>query len=301
MHRPASSRKSFGGESSLAFLALVGGNVALAFGPLFVRQAASDALVGPIAAAFWRLALAAPVLLLLTRVRGQPIGRPGWGVAAMIAIGGVFFAADLAAWHLGILRTKLANATLLGNSASLIFPLYGFLIARRWPSGAQAGALVLAAIGGVLLMGRSYELSPRYLAGDLLCLLAGVLYTFYLISIDRARARLQPWPVLALSTIAGILPLLVFATLAGERVLPLDWTPLVMLALVSQLIGQGLLVFAMGHVRPLVVGLAFLLQPVVAAAIGWIGFGEALAPLDWIGAALIGAAIVLVRRPTPTA
>lgn len=301
MHGPASSRKSFGRESSLAFLALAGGNVALAFGPLFVRQAASDALVGPIAAGFWRLALAAPVLLVLTRLRGQPIGRPGWPVVGLIALGGVFFAADLAAWHLGILRTKMANATLLGNSASLIFPLYGFLVARSWPSRAQGVALLLAAAGGVLLMGRSYEVSPRYLVGDLLCLLAGVLYTFYLISIDRARARLQPWPVLALSTIAGVVPLLGFALLAGERIMPASWTPLVGLALVSQLIGQGLLVFAMGHVRPLVVGLAFLLQPVVAAAIGWLSFGEALTILDWIGAAAVAVAIVLVRRPAAAA
>ena len=67
--------------------------------------------------------------------------------------------------------------------------------------------------------------------------------------------------------------------------------------MVSQLIGQGLLVYAMGHVRPLVTGLTFLLQPAVAAAIGWIGYGEKLTAPDWIGAAMVGAAIVLVRRP----
>ena len=297
MHRSAGSRKTFGSETSAAFLALIGGNVALAFGPLFVRLASTDAHVGPVAAAFWRLALAAPVLLLLTRATRQPIGRLRPAMLATIALGGFFFAADLGAWHLGILKTKLANATLLGNTASLIFPLYGFLVARAWPAKGQAAALVLAAVGGALLMGRSYELSPQNLFGDLLCLLAGVLYTFYLISIDRARGSLQPWPVLTLSTIAGIAPLLAFALGLGERVWPEAWWPVVGLALVSQLIGQGLLVYAMGHVRPLVTGLAFLLQPVVSAVIGWLSYGEALSAPDWIGAALIAAAIVLVRRP----
>src|SRR4028118_814623 len=46
---------------SRAFAALLLGNVALAFGPWLVRL--SD--VGPSAAAFWRLALAPPFLLLL--------------------------------------------------------------------------------------------------------------------------------------------------------------------------------------------------------------------------------------------
>lgn len=301
MHGPGASRKSFGGETSLAFAALIGGNVALAFGPLFVRLASTQAHIGPVAAAFWRLALAAPVLLLLTRATKQPIKRLGPAMLATIAVGGFFFAADLGSWHLGILKTKLANATLLGNSASLIFPLYGFLAARAWPSRWQGAALLLAACGGGLLMGRSYDLSPQNLVGDLLCLLAGVLYTFYLISIDRARGTLQPWPVLALSTIAGIVPLLLFAFALGERVWPESWMPLIGLALGSQLIGQGLLVYAMGHVRPLVTGLAFLLQPVMAAAIGWFSYGEALAPLDWVGAALIAGAIVLVRRPAADA
>jgi drug/metabolite transporter (DMT)-like permease len=266
--------------------------MALAFGPLFVRMADT----GPVASAFWRLALAAPVLLLLTRPTGQRIGHIALPMLGAIALGGIFFAADLGAWHLGILKTKLANATLLGNTASLLFPLYGFLIARALPSRAQGLALALALIGGVLLLGRSYELSRENLIGDLLCLLAGVLYTFYLIAIDRARAGLQAWPVLALSTLAGILPLFLFAHALGESIWPQNWGPLIGLALGSQLIGQGLLVYAMGHVRPLVTGLAFLTQPVIAAVIGWSLYGEALAPLDWIGAALIAAAMVLVRR-----
>lgn len=295
MHPAKPPRKAIDAPSGLALAALLGGNIALAIGPLFVRMATADG-VGPVTAGFWRLALATPLLLLLTRVTRQRVGHLSPGMLGMIALGGVFFAADLASWHIGILQTKLANATLFGNSTSLIFPIYGFIVARAWPSRGQATALSLAAVGAVLLMGRSYELDPRYLVGDLFCLLAGILYTFYLISIDRARATLQPWPVLALSTLAGILPLLGFAAVAGERIWPEQWGALIALALVSQVIGQGLMVYAMGHVRPLLVGLALLSQPVFAAAIGWTIYGETLGVLDWVGAALIAAAIVLVRR-----
>jgi drug/metabolite transporter (DMT)-like permease len=297
MHQAKRPRISFGGETGLAFAALIGGNIALAFGPVFVRLASSEAHIGPVAAGFWRLALAVPVLFVMTRMAGQPIRRLDKPMLAMIAFGGLFFAADLGSWHLGILKTKLANATLLGNAASLMFPLYGFLVARSLPSRGQGAALVLAALGAALLMGKSYELSPQYLVGDLLCLLAGTLYTFYLIAIDRARGRLQPLPVLTLSTIAGLLPLLIFAKLLGETVWPDSWWPLLCLALGSQVVGQGLLVYAMGHVRPLVTGLAFLMQPIVAAAIGWTVYGEALTLADWIGAGAVAAAIVLVRRP----
>lgn len=297
MHGSDRPRKTTDRGSRLAFAALLAGNVALASGPLFVRMASTDAHIGPVAAGFWRLALAAPLLLLMTRVARQPIGRLGPAMWATVLLAGIFFAGDLGTWHLGILKTKLANATLIGNCASLLFPLYGFLIARAWPSRGQAAALLLAALGAGLMMGRSYELSPEHLMGDLLCLLAGLLYTFYLIAIDRARGTLQPWPVLALSTVFGILPLLGFAWALGESIWPDSWGPLIALALVSQVFGQGLLVYAMGHVRPLVTGLTFLLQPAVSAAIGWVGYNETLTAPDWIGGAMIAGAIVLVRRP----
>jgi drug/metabolite transporter (DMT)-like permease len=275
-----------------AFAALIGANIALAIGPWFVRLADT----GPIAAGFWRIALAAPILTVLALRGGwRPVGlaRSLW---IMLAFGGVCFAADLASWHLGILRTTLANSTLFGNSAILFFPIYGFLVARIWPTRSQGLALLLALIGATLLMGRSYELNPRNLTGDLLCLLAGILYTVYFVCMARARDTLAPFPALALSTIASILPLLLFAIVAGERIIPLDWAPLLGLALVSQVIGQGLMIYALGRFSPLVVGIALLTQPVVAAAIGWLVYGERLGLPDLLGAGLVAVALVLVRE-----
>lgn len=278
---------------SAALAAIVASNVLLALGPWLVRLAD----VGPVAAGFWRLTLALPILLPLGVARGGLARlRAAPALAAAIGMGGLFFAADLAAWHAGILRTRLANATLLGNAASFLFPVYGFVAARRLPSRTQLAALLLAAAGTALLLGRSLELSPRGLAGDLLCLLAGLFYTVYLVAIDRARATLPPLGVLAIATATGALPLLAAARLLGETVAPHAWLPLVALAVGSQVLGQGLLVYAVGVLDPLLVGLAFLIQPVVSAAIGWVRYGERLGPADLLGALAIAIALVLVRR-----
>ena len=217
----------------------------------------------------------------------------------VLILSGVLFAADLASWHLGILRTKLANATLFGNSTSLLFPIYGFLVARAWPSQRQGLALFLAATGAMLLMGRSYQLSPANLVGDLLCLLAGIFYTIFIVIIARARSTLSAWPLVVLTTLASAVPLLLFAIVLGERVVPGNWTPLIGLALCSQILGQGLTVYVLGRFSPLVIGLGLLIQPVVAAAIGWGIFGETLGAADIIGALLVCLALVLVRSPEP--
>lgn len=294
MHQPPSPPAAHTGR--YAFAALIVANLFLALGPWMVRL--TD--VGPVAAGFWRLALAIPLLLLLARYGGKGRAvrfRLSWAMGLMIVIGGFFFAADLAAWHYGIVRTKLANATLFGNFASFIFAFYGFVVMRTLPRPAQAGALVLAIAGTAFLLGNSYELSPKNFAGDLFAILAGIFYFFYLITIDRARQSLAPMPVLALSTIAGTLPLLVFALALGEQVMPQDWTPLLLLSLGSQVVGQGLLVYSMGYLSPVVVGLGLLTQPAVSALVGWLAYDERLGTTDLIGGLMICAALVLIRLP----
>ena len=82
----------------------------------------------------------------------------------LVALAAFFFATDLAAWHVGIHMTKLANATLFGNVSSFAFAAWGLWLARSWPTAIQGSALVLAAIGAALLMGSSADLSLRHLA-----------------------------------------------------------------------------------------------------------------------------------------
>ncbi|HEX8525872.1 DMT family transporter [Allosphingosinicella sp.] len=276
-----------------AFAAVIVANLFLAVGPWMVRLAD----VGPVAAGFWRLALAVPFLAFLGIRASRGSAFPGWALITGIAVGGLFFAADLAAWHEGILRTRLANATLFGNFSSFLFAIYGFFLLRSLPTRVQAGAIGLAAAGTVLLLGGSYELSPQYLTGDLLAILAGLFYTFYLVAVDRARRSMAPMPVLAIATAAGALPILLFSIALGEQVIPGDWTPVILLSIGSQLIGQGLLVYAMGHLSPVVVGLGLLTQPVAAAAIGWLAYAETFGATDAVGALLIAGAMVLIRLP----
>ena len=285
MHRPS--------QHPFAFPALLLGSSALALGPWLVRLAG----VGPVAAGFWRLFLALPFLFVIARLAGQPVHWPGRVLGMIIAFAGLFFAADLAAWHAGIHMTKLGNATLFGNVASFAFAAWGLWLVRSWPSPVQAASLILAAVGAALLMSSSAELSLRNLQGDMLALFAGLLYAGYLISVERARETLAALPLLFLASAFGAAILLPFSIALGETVVPADWTFIVVLAISSQVIGQGLLVYAIGALPPLVVGLALLTQPAISALVGWLAYGETLQPLDWVGAAAIAAALVLVRLP----
>ena len=278
-------------------LALLGGNVALAIGPWFVRLAD----VGPVSSGFWRLALSLPFVLWLAQAQGErplALGRPAM---ILLTVAGFAFALDLASWHWGIGLTRVSNATLFGNSGSLVLMIWAFVIARRWPHGGEVAAIALALVGAAILLGRSLEISPDTLLGDLLCLLAGLLYAVYLIVLQRQRGDLGSWTILFWSSLAGA-PLLLLGALAlDEQVWPTGWWPLIAQAVFGQLIGQALLVFALRHFTPLVFGLALLTQPVVGALLGWLAFSETMTALDLFGMALLGSALVLARARSASA
>ncbi|HEY6916717.1 MAG TPA: EamA family transporter, partial [Allosphingosinicella sp.] len=57
------------------------------------------------------------------------------------------------------------------------------------------------------------------------------------------------------------------------------------------------LVYAMGYLSPVTVGLGLLTQPAVSALVGWLVYGEKLTLADLAGAVFICVALVLIRLP----
>ena len=173
--------------------------------------------------------------------------------------------------------------------------VWGLIALRRAPTRREGLGIAAALAGAAILMGRSLEISTQSALGDLFCLFAGICYAFYLLPAQKARARVGQWSVLLLVGMTGAPLLLVIALLMGEPVWPQDWTPVVALAISSQIVGQGLLVYSLGHFSPLIIGLALLTQPAIAAAVGWFAFGETLGALDIVGMILVGTALLLAR------
>ena len=278
--------------SLLAFAALLAGNIAIAFGPLLVRFADS----GPIATGFWRLALATPFLFFVGYRFGFRFSALGKSTIWLATIAGLFFGVDIILWHIGIFQTKMANATLFANCASLILVVYGIFVARKMPSKWESAAVLFAFVGAALLMGQSLDLSPLHFQGDILSLGAGLTYTVYLVLMMRVRQNTESWGALGMASAVAAVILLTGSIVAGEQVIPTVWWPVVLLAFSSQFFGQGCLTYALPHFSPLVIGLALLFQPALSAAAGWLAFGETLTAMDCTGSALVMIALVLVRK-----
>lgn len=266
----------------------------LGLSPIFVRLAD----VGPVASAFWRVALAVPFLWAWVLMK-EGVQRPASSSFGVALLAGVFFAADLAVWHWSIVYTSVANSTLLANFAPIFVTFGGWLLFRQRVSAGFVVAMLTALAGAWLLIGPSVALGGTRLLGDLLGLLTAVFYASYMLSIKRARQGVSTAFLMAVSTSITVAALLPIALLSPQPMLPTSargWGVLLALALISQVLAQSLIAYAFAHLSAALSSVAVLTQPVVAAVIAWMLFNEALSGPQLVGAMLVLAGIVAARR-----
>jgi len=272
-----------------ALVALLFGATCIALSPIFVRLSE----VGPTATAFWRVALAVPVLWPFFRT-------PLKGPKLLFLAAGVAFAGDLAFWHSSIQLTSVANSTLLANLASIFVTLAAWLLWRERPRPLFLLALALALGGVAMLVHTSLAFSSTALLGDALGVVTAMFYAGYILAVkglrDRGAATLQ---VMAVTSTLTALILLPVALASGEQMLPSSaygWWILTGLALISRAAGQGLIAYALAHLPAPFSSVGLLLQPVVAACFAWVLLSEPLAALQIAGGLVVLAAIWLARR-----
>ncbi len=272
---------------------LILGACVIGLSPIFVRLSET----GPVATAFWRLALSLPPLYIWSRQsQSGPIVRKDWLV---LILAGFFFAADLSVWHLSLGNTTVANSTLLANFAPLFVALLSWLLFKvRMGWGFFAG-LILAVSGMGLLVGLSAKIGGTNLKGDLLALSAAVFYAGYLLSVKDLRNRVGSATILFVSGAVSCAVLLPLGIVSGEILLPAylnGWLVLVGLALICHVAGQGLITHALAHLPAHFASVTLLLQPVVAALCAAALFSESLTMLKLAGGILILIGILLARK-----
>jgi len=284
--------------SRAAFLCLLAGGCCIAFAPIFVRL--SD--TGPLASAFWRVALAVPVLWAWAAWRPSP-ARGALATAAprsALVAAGLFFALDLGVWHWSIVWTSVANATLLANLAPIFVTLGGWFLWKQRVTRTFLAAMLVAIAGMFVLVGPNFTLGGTRLAGDALGALTAVFYASYQLAIKRARdAQASTASLMAWSTTITAVVLLPVAAAAPQPMFPQapgGWLVLAGLALISQALGQGLIAYAFAHLPASLSSVSLLIQPVVAALAAWLVFGEAVGLAQWIGGAIVIAGIWMARR-----
>ena len=175
------------GSDMRIFAALAVGVIAVSTSGALIAYAAAPAL----AVAFWRNAMALPVLVPAAVVRRRHELRALLGPArregVYCALAGVALAAHFGTWVPSTKLTSVATATALVATQ----PVWAGLIAvgqgRRLPGSTWAG-IAVAVVGAALATGADIRAGGAALVGDLLALAGGLLAAIYTSLGERARA-----------------------------------------------------------------------------------------------------------------
>jgi drug/metabolite transporter (DMT)-like permease len=285
-------------ERRQAFVVLITGACVIGGAPILVRLAEA----GPSAIGFWRLAFSLPLLALLARRSANGVGR----ASGMALLAGLAFALDLGFWHYGIANTSVAKATVLTNLTPVVVTTAAWIFFKQRPTRlfvlavllAVAGAWILAASKGVGSVG------PNPRLGDALSVATALWYALYFLAMSAARRREAATRAMFWSSLAGVAVLLLAALLLGETIVPATtagWAACVALGVVH-VAGQGSIAWALGRLPPATASVTVLVQPVVAAMLGWMVFGEQFSGWQALGAAIALGGVMLgqwASRPTP--
>lgn len=284
--------------SRTAVFILFLGATGIGFAPLFVRLSET----GPIATAFWRVGLSAPLLWLgvwLSERQGtgpRPLTRSHY---RWLAVAGISFAADLSVWHYSIQYTSIANATLLPNLTPVIVTLGAWFFFRQSIRPLFLAGMAIALAGAAVLLGESLSVSMVTLKGDVLAMSTAVFYAIYLLITKHLRQhtgslRFMAW----VSTVCALI-LLPIMLLSGEQQLPATLyggLMLLGLAWLSHAGGQGLIAQAMAGLPATFSSVSLLWQPVVAALLAWGLLDEALSVWQMLGGLIVLVGIFVAGR-----
>jgi drug/metabolite transporter (DMT)-like permease len=293
------TEQRIGTTNTWPYLALAAGVLCIAWSAIFVRW--TD-IPGP-ASAFYRMLIPA-VLLIPTWFIGAKSPRVNPKTLMVIAIGGLFFALDLAFFNTSILQTSAANATLLGNNTPVFVGLLSWLIFRQRPSRDFWLGLCLAVAGCVVIV--SGDLSRHFNLGwgDAMALAASACFAVYMLATERVRMTTSTLVFLRLAMISSAIFLFIINIALGISLkVPhgRSWAALFGLGLVSQLGGYLALTYALGHLPATAASISLLSQGPITALLAAIILAEPLSTSQIIGGALVLAGVGLAnRRIRPT-
>lgn len=265
----------------------------ISFSGVWVRLAD----VEPTRSALLRLGYALPVLALLAwhhRRRRGAGWRTGWMPVALLA--GLFFGADLLAWHRSIGIIGAGLGTVIPNLQVVIVGATAVFLFRERPRAWFWLGVPLALVG-VFLIGRtgdSVVVGASVGWGVFFGLLTAVFYSAFLLLLRIARTRHPEATVAEVVvhvTLGGTLLTALFAGSEGVLGPPAGLMPnlwLVVLALGSQVLGWILLSAHIHHLPAALTSVALLLQPILAMIWGALILDEP------IGFSQVGGAVVVL-------
>ncbi|VXC32299.1 DMT family transporter [Pseudomonas sp. 9Ag] len=275
-------------------------------GNALVARAFHEA-IPPLTLAFWRWTLATCLLLPFV-VRSiwthrATLRAAGWRLLVVAALGISSYNSLL---YSAAQSTEAINLTLVNTCLPLFTFIGGGLLLGEWPARRAWFGMAIAACGLVYLISRgSWDAFANlaFKTGDLIMLVAVLVWALYTLSLRRWSSFLQVPPLTLLGVLMAIgtpliLPFYLFEYSQGGGFTPslTNLSVIAYTAVFASLIAYLSWNHGVKTVGAAKAAMATYLMPVFTAILGWLLLGEGLQLFHWIGGGLIFAGLLLATQ-----
>jgi drug/metabolite transporter (DMT)-like permease len=276
-------------SSLLDFSSLLLGVFILSFAAIFTRIAENE--LSPSATVFNRYYIATVVLvpwqIIQLRINNssepnQVIKLQDWAIfvlSSMLGTSAIFL------WASSLTQTSVANSNLLHNVTPIFAVLGGWLFLGQSFDYKFLLGMLLAIIGVFIISFGDFHSEVNSLYGDSLALLSAVFYALNYLVREKLRSKFSASTILFWTCLlSGCFTFLITLT-TETQLFPNSWQTwlaVICLAVLCQIIGQGLLIHNLKQFSSAFVTLLMLTEPLLTALFAFIIFAEKLSPLNWV-------------------
>jgi len=253
-------------------IALVIGIICISIFPILVKLKLSP----PIISAFYRMAIAATVLVPFALLSGK-LKVPSIKMLLLTVLCGFIFALDVTVWNIAIQESTATQATLLTNLSPVWVGIGAFFFLKNKPTRNFWIGTIIAILGMITLVGFHFFVNLDFDLAFVFAILSGVFYAVYMLVSKFVLYEVEVVPFITISTLSSAVFLGVLSFAMNEPFTgftEMGWLSLLVQGLVCQLAAWLLLGYATKHMRATRVSVSLLGQAVLTTLFAWMFINE---------------------------
>lgn len=265
------------------------GVVGISLSSIFVKYSAAPSAVTAAYRLLWTVLLMTPVTFGNSGVRRElfHIDRK---TLLLSCLSGLFLAVHFTLWFESLRHTSVASSTTI-VCTEVIWVSMGYTLFLKGHLSMKATAAIgVTLVGSIAIALGDSTAGGAHLYGDILSLLAAVAVAVYVLigRVVRKSASTTVYTYLVYSACAAVL--VAMCIIQGDSLLGYGISGIVVglaLAIFSTILGHSIFSWCLKYFSPSFVSASKLCEPVVAAILAAVLFGEMPGPLQQFGGALI--------------
>jgi len=256
----------------------------------------------PFSLGCWRFVLTAAIFALILLATGRMRSPAAGDWPMFLRLAALCIPLNQGLFLYGIKDTFASHGALLYATSPMVILVLCAAMGREAATRWKVVGLMFGFVGVLLVLAeKGLEFSWTSLRGDAIVFLAVLVWGLYTIDSKAALTRYEPVYLTGMVMILGALMFLPVGIPAAwnQAYTAVTWkgvSSVVYLSLMTSIASYLIWAWALGRLDAVKVAVVSNLQPVVAAALGWLVLGEQVTLFFLVGALLVAIGVVLTQK-----